>query len=190
MHATEVNKRSRGALLDQKPATLWFTGLSGAGKSTIANHLERLLYHERRHTILLDGDNIRHGLNSDLGFSDEDRIENLRRIAEVAKLMTEAGLIVLVASISPFRSARQFARNLMEPGEFIEIFVDTPLEECVKRDPKGLYKQVLSGEIGHFTGFGSPYEPPERPELHLRTAEAGPSELAQQIVSFLKGRFY
>lgn len=174
----------------QKPAVLWFTGLSGAGKSTIANHLEKLLNDEGRHTILLDGDNIRHGLNSDLGFSEADRVENIRRIAEVAKLMTEAGLIVIVVFISPFRSARQFARDLMEPDEFIEIFVDTPLEECIQRDPKGLYKRALSGQVSHFTGIDSPYEPPERPELHLRTIAASPAQLAQEVETFLRGKFY
>lgn len=176
--------------MNQKPAVLWFTGLSGSGKSTIANHLDRLLHGHGRQTILLDGDNIRHGLNSDLGFGEADRVENIRRIAEVAKLMTEAGLIVIVAFISPFRSARQFARDLMEPGELVEIFVDTPLDECIRRDPKGLYKRALSGEIQDFTGLGSPYEPPERAEVHLRTMEADPSQLAQEVETFLRGRFY
>ncbi|OCP34398.1 adenylyl-sulfate kinase [Ensifer sp. LC163] len=190
LQPVEVPKRSRAELMNQKPAVLWFTGLSGAGKSTIANHLEKLLHDDGRHTILLDGDNIRHGLNSDLGFAEADRVENIRRIAEVAKLMTEAGLIVIVAFISPFRSARQFALDLMEPGELIEIFVDTPLEECIQRDPKGLYKRALSGELQNFTGIDSPYEAPERPELHLRTMVADPVHLAQEVETFLRGKFY
>ncbi|SCB16453.1 adenylyl-sulfate kinase [Rhizobium hainanense] len=176
--------------MNQKPAVLWFTGLSGAGKSTIANHLKKLLNDDGRHAILLDGDNIRRGLNSDLGFAEADRVENIRRVAEVAKLMKEAGLIVIVACISPFRSGRQFARDLMEPGELIEIFVDTPLEECIQRDPKGLYKLALSGELHHFTGIDSPYEPPERPELHLRTVGADPAQSAQIVETFLRGKFY
>ncbi|PST17624.1 adenylyl-sulfate kinase [Rhizobium sp. JAB6] len=186
----EVAMGSRAKLMNQKPAVLWFTGLSGAGKSTIANHLKKLLNDDGRHTILLDGDHIRRGLNSDLGFAEADRAENIRRIAEVTKLMTEAGLIVIVACISPFRSGRQFARDLMEPGEFIEIFVDAPLEECIQRDPKGLYKRALSGELHHFTGIDSPYEPPECPELHLRTAGADPAQLARKVETFLRGKFY
>lgn len=187
---SKVTKRSRAELMRQKPAVLWFTGLSGSGKSTIADQLEELLRRDGRHTILLDGDNIRHGLNSDLGFTEADRVENIRRIAEVAKLMAEAGLIVIVAFISPYRSVRQFARDLMDPGELIEVFVDTPLDECIRRDPKGLYQRALAGEIRDFTGISSPYEPPERPELHLRTMETGPTQLAQQIQTFLRGKLY
>ncbi len=188
LQALEVSKRSRAELMNQKPAALWFTGLSGSGKSTIANHLEKLLHGNGRHTILLDGDNIRHGLNRDLGFTEVDRVENIRRVAEIAKLMTEAGLIVIVSFISPFRAERQLARDLMEPGEFIEIFIDTPLEECVLRDPKGLYKRALSGDLRNFTGIDSPYEPPESPELHLRTIGSDPIDLAQEIEAFLERR--
>lgn len=186
--ALEVSKQSRSALMNQRPAVLWFTGLSGSGKSTIANSLEKLLHANGRHTILLDGDNVRHGLNRDLGFTDADRVENIRRIAEVAKLMTEAGLIVIVSFISPFRSERQFARELLGKDEFIEVFVDTPLEECIRRDPKGLYKRALAGGIRNFTGIESSYEPPENPELHLRTMETEPAALAALIQNYLEHR--
>lgn len=186
--ALEISKRSRAELMNQKPVVLWFTGLSGSGKSTIANNLEKLLHSNGQHTILLDGDNVRHGLNRDLGFTDADRVENIRRVAEVAKLMTEAGLIVIVSFISPFRAERQLARDLMEPGEFVEVFVDTPLEECVRRDPKGLYKRALSGDIRNFTGLDSPYEPPEVPELHLCTMAADAENLAIQIRDFIERR--
>ena len=184
--ALEVSKRSRAALMNQKPAVLWLTGLSGSGKSTIANNLEKLLHASGRHTILLDGDNVRHGLNRDLGFTDADRVENIRRVAEGAKLMADAGLIVIVSFISPFRSERQLARDLMEPGEFLEVFIDTPLEECVRRDPKGLYKRALTGEIRNFTGIDSPYEPPEEPEIHLKTVGADPAALAGQVQMILE----
>lgn len=184
----EVSKQSRSDLMNQRPAVLWFTGLSGSGKSTIANNLEKLLHAKGYHTILLDGDNIRHGLNRDLGFTDADRVENIRRIAEVAKLMTEAGLIVIVSFISPFRSERQFARELLGKGEFIEIFVDTPLEECIRRDPKGLYKRAMAGGIRNFTGLQSPYEPPESPELHLGTIGTDPARLADLIQEYLERR--
>jgi bifunctional enzyme CysN/CysC len=186
--AMEVNKEARAALKGQKPAVLWFTGYSGSGKSTIANNLEKLLVAQGRHTFMLDGDNIRHGLNRDLGFTADDRVENIRRVAEVAKLMTEAGLIVIVSFISPFRSERQMARDLFEQGEFIEVFIDTPLEECMKRDPKGLYRKAMAGEIENFTGISSPYEAPEKPELHLRTLGHEPAELAIQIEAFLNKR--
>ncbi|MFM2279827.1 MAG: hypothetical protein RLZZ444_2058, partial [Pseudomonadota bacterium] len=186
--AMEVNKEARAALKSQKPAVLWFTGFSGSGKSTIANNLEKLLTAQGKHTFMLDGDNIRHGLNRDLGFTDEDRVENIRRVAEVAKLMTDAGLIVIVSFISPFRSERRMARELFPEHEFIEVFVDTPLEECIKRDPKGLYKKASAGEISNFTGISSPYEPPETPEVHLRTLGHSAEELAIQIETFLNKR--
>jgi bifunctional enzyme CysN/CysC len=187
--ALDVSKQSRSALMNQRPAVLWFTGLSGSGKSTIANNLEKLLHANGRHTILLDGDNVRHGLNRDLGFTDADRVENIRRIAEVAKLMTEAGLIVIVSFISPFRSERQFARELLGSHEFIEVFVDTPLEECIRRDPKGLYKRAIAGGIRNFTGIESPYEPPANPELHLTTVGTDPAGLAALIHDYLEHEF-
>lgn len=183
--ATDVNKSARSAMKNQKPAVLWFTGLSGSGKSTIANALDKVLHARGKHTYLLDGDNVRHGLNRDLGFTDEDRVENIRRVAEVAKLMADAGLIVLVSFISPFRDERRMARELMEKGEFIEIFVDTPLEECARRDPKGLYEKALAGKISNFTGISSPYEVPENPELHLHTVGHEPISLALKIEEYL-----
>ena len=184
----EVGRRSRAALLNQQPAVVWLTGLSGSGKSTIANSLEKLLHGKGRSTYILDGDNIRHGLNRDLGFTNEDRIENIRRVAEVAKLMADAGLIVLVSFISPFRAERQLAREMMEKGEFFEVFIDTPIEECARRDPKGLYRRAIAGEIKHFTGISSPYEPPENPELCLRTVGSDPDQLAIQIETLLDAR--
>ncbi|OAP39788.1 adenylyltransferase [Sinorhizobium glycinis] len=186
--ATDVNKGARAAMKSQRPAVLWFTGLSGSGKSTIANALDRLLHARGKHTYMLDGDNVRHGLNRDLGFTEADRVENIRRVAEVAKLMADAGLIVLVSFISPFRDERRMARELMEEGEFIEIFVDTPLEECARRDPKGLYEKALAGKIANFTGVSSPYEAPENPELHLKTIEDDPIALALKIEAFLDGQ--
>ncbi|WP_373414374.1 sulfate adenylyltransferase subunit CysN [Ensifer aridi] len=187
-HALEVNKGARSAMKNQRPAVLWFTGLSGSGKSTIANALDQILHARGKHTYLLDGDNVRHGLNRDLGFTEEDRVENIRRVAEVAKLMADAGLIVLVSFISPFRDERRMARELMEEGEFIEIFVDTPLEECARRDPKGLYEKALAGKIANFTGVSSPYEVPENAELHLQTVGHEPIDLALKIEEFLDKR--
>ncbi|RVE83123.1 adenylyl-sulfate kinase, partial [Sinorhizobium meliloti] len=187
-HALEVNKSARSAMKNQLPAVLWFTGLSGSGKSTIANELDRILHAQGKHTYLLDGDNVRHGLNRDLGFTEEDRVENIRRVAEVAKLMADAGLIVLVSFISPFRDERRMARELMEEGEFIEIFVDTPLDECARRDPKGLYEKALAGKIANFTGVSSCYEAPENPELHIRTVGHQPNDLALAIEEFLDRR--
>jgi bifunctional enzyme CysN/CysC len=188
--ALAVGKGERAALKHQRPAILWFTGLSGAGKSTIANAVECKLHLRGHHTYLLDGDNVRHGLNRDLGFTDADRVENIRRVAETAKLFVDAGLIVLVSFISPFRSERRFARELVETGEFIEVFIDTPLEVCEARDPKGLYKRARAGEIANMTGLGSPYETPEAPELRLQTAKADPDRLAEQVVAYLQAGGY
>jgi len=167
--ALEVSRAGRAALKQQQPCCVWFTGLSGSGKSSIANGLERRLYAERRHTYLLDGDNIRHGLNRDLGFTEAHRAENIRRVAEVARLMVDAGLIVLVSFISPFRAERRLARRLFAEGEFLEVFVDTPIEECERRDPKGLYAKARAGALPNFTGIDSPYQPPESPEVHVTT---------------------
>jgi bifunctional enzyme CysN/CysC len=186
--AVDVTRAARAGLKSQKPAVLWFTGLSGAGKSTIANLVEKKLYALGRHTVLLDGDNVRHGLNRDLGFTDTDRVENIRRVAEVARLMTDAGLIVLVSFISPFRSERQMARDLVPDGEFLEVFVDTPLSVAETRDVKGLYKKARRGEIPHFTGISSPYEAPENPELRLDTTAVSPEQAAEQIVATLQAR--
>jgi bifunctional enzyme CysN/CysC len=183
--ALDVNKQSRAQAKSQRPCLLWFTGLSGAGKSTIANLVERKLHAMGRHTYLLDGDNVRHGLNRDLGFTEADRVENVRRVAETAKLFVDAGLIVLVSLISPFRSERAMARELVEEREFVEVFVDTPLPVAESRDPKGLYRKARSGQLKNFTGVDSPYEPPPDPEIHLETTSAGPEELANRIVHFL-----
>jgi bifunctional enzyme CysN/CysC len=186
--ALDVNKSARAGQKGQTPAVLWFTGLSGSGKSTIANLVERTLFAQGRHTYLLDGDNVRHGLNRDLGFSDADRVENIRRVAETAKLFADAGLIVLVSFISPFRSERRMARDMLQPGEFIEIYVDTPIEICMQRDPKGLYEKARAGQIKNFTGVDSPYEPPEAAELVVNTTSTDPALLAEQIVEYLKQR--
>jgi bifunctional enzyme CysN/CysC len=183
--ALDVNKSARGNVKGQKPCVLWFTGLSGAGKSTIANLVEKRLLAARKHTYLLDGDNVRHGLNKDLGFTDADRVENIRRVAEVARLMVDAGLIVLVAFISPFRSERRMARELVAEGEFIEVFVDTPLAEAEKRDVKGLYKKARRGELQHFTGIDSPYEAPEHAEIRIDTMATTPDEAVDLIVARL-----
>ena len=164
---------------------LWFTGLSGSGKSTIANLVEKKLHAMGRHTFLLDGDNIRHGLNKDLGFTEADRVENIRRVGEVAKLMTDAGLIVLTAFISPFRAEREMVRNLLPEGEFLEVFIDTPLEVAEARDVKGLYKKARSGQLRNFTGIDSPYEAPENPEIRVATTEETPEEAAERIVDYL-----
>jgi len=183
-----ISKEQRAALKEQKPVVLWFTGLSGAGKSTIANTVEARLHALGHHTILLDGDNVRRGLNRDLGFAEADRVENIRRVGEVAKLMVQSGLIVLCSFISPYESERRMVRALVEPDEFIEIFVDAPLEECIKRDPKGLYAKAKAGQIRNFTGFDAPYEVPKDPELHLLTAERQPAELAEEILIALRER--
>jgi bifunctional enzyme CysN/CysC len=187
--ATRVDKAARAGIKHQKPCVLWFTGLSGAGKSTIADLVEQSLTRAGRHTIILDGDNVRHGLNKDLGFTDEDRVENIRRVAEVAKLMVQAGLIVLVSFISPFRSERRMAREMVEADEFFEIYVDTPLEVCEGRDPKGLYKLARAGKLPNLTGIGSAYEAPEHAELVL-TADSRktPDALADEVLALLKSR--
>ncbi len=183
--ALDVSRPARAALKQQRPCCVWFTGLPASGKSSIANRLEQRLYAEGRHTYLLDGDNIRHGLNRDLGFTEADRAENIRRVAEVARLMADAGLIVLVAFISPFGAERRFARSLFADGEFIEVFVDTPMEACEARDPKGLYAKARSGALPNFTGIDSPYERPESPEVHLLTAGRSPDECAEQVFARL-----
>jgi bifunctional enzyme CysN/CysC len=183
----QIGKRERAARLNQRPAVLWLTGISGAGKSTIANLVESELHRRGHHTYLLDGDNVRHGLNSDLGFTAADRVENIRRVAEVARLMADAGLIVIVSFISPFRAERAMARSLLDPGEFFEIWVDVPLEVAEARDPKGLYRKARRGELINFTGIDSPYEPPETPELHLETARLSATEAARRVVEALEG---
>jgi bifunctional enzyme CysN/CysC len=187
--AMDVDKKSRAAAKGQKPRVVWFTGLSGAGKSTIANLVEKRLVAEGRHTYLLDGDNVRHGLNKDLGFTEEDRVENIRRVAEVAKLMVDAGLIVLVSFISPFRAERQMARELMGEGEFVEVFVDTPLSEAERRDVKGLYRKARAGELKNFTGIDSPYEAPETPEIRIDTTALTPEQAAEEIFGWLEVGF-
>jgi bifunctional enzyme CysN/CysC len=186
--AVDVSRTSRAGQKGQRACVLWFTGLSGAGKSTVANLVEKRLFALGKHTTMLDGDNVRHGLNRDLGFTDTDRVENIRRVGEVARLMADAGLIVLVSFISPFRSERQMARDLMPAGEFFEVFVDAPLAVVESRDPKGLYKKARRGEIKHFTGISSPYEPPENPELHIDTTRLSPEAAAELIVAQLSAR--
>ena len=183
--ALKVDKEARSRAMGQRPCILWFTGLSGAGKSTIADRVEQKLQSLGSHTYLLDGDNVRHGLNRDLGFTEEDRVENIRRIAEVARLMADAGLIVIVSFISPFRSEREMARGLAEEGEFVEIFVDTPVEVCEARDPKGLYAKARRGDLVNFTGIDSPYEPPENPELRIDTTNTSVDEAADRVLESL-----
>ena len=184
--ALDVNKQAHAALKGQQPCVVWFTGLSGAGKSTIANLVEKRLHAFGRHTYLLDGDNVRHGLNKDLGFTDADRVENIRRVAEVARLMSDAGLIVLVSFISPFRAERRMARGLMDEGEFFEIFVDTPLAVAEARDPKGLYRKARRGELANFTGIDSPYEAPDSPEVRIDTTHIMAEQAADAIVEHLR----
>mgnify|MGYP003439158744 FL=1 len=183
--AININKQAHAAIKGQKPFILWFTGLSGSGKSTVANLVEKKLYSLGKHTYLLDGDNVRHGLNKDLGFTDADRVENIRRIAEVAKLMVDSGQIVLVSFISPFRSERRMARELVEQGEFFEIFIDTPIHIAEERDPKGLYKKMRRGELKNFTGIDSPYEVPENAEIRIDTITHAPEQAVEQIISYL-----
>ena len=185
-HQGKLDKTARSQLKGQSPKVLWFTGLSGSGKSTLANALEQRLAELGYHTYLLDGDNVRHGLNRDLGFQEEDRAENIRRVGEVSKLMLEAGLIVLVSFISPFRSERQQVRESLDPGEFIEVFVDTPIEVCEERDPKGLYKLARDGKLPNFTGIASPYEPPDNPELILNTHQNSWEENLKQLLNALR----
>lgn len=186
--ALDVDRVALAKQKEQKPAVLWFTGLSGSGKSTIANALQQKLFAMGKHTFVLDGDNVRHGLNRDLGFTDVDRVENIRRVSNVAKLMSDAGLITLVSFISPFRSERQMARNMMAEGEFVEVFVDTPLEVAEERDVKGLYKRARAGEIKNFTGLDSPYEAPEKAEIRINTVEMTADEAADQILVWMRDR--
>ncbi len=189
-HHHTMTKEDRVRIKDQKPCILWFTGLSGSGKSTIANALESELISRGVDTYLLDGDNIRLGLNKGLGFSEEDRIENIRRIGEVSKLFVDAGLVVLTAFISPFRRDRDMVRSLVDSDEFVEIFIDVPLQVCEQRDPKGLYKKARSGEIDDFTGISSPYERPSNPQIHIQNSEESVDECVGLIVDYLKHRGY
>ena len=185
-HQHDVDKQRRAQAKGQKPCVVWLTGLSGSGKSTIANLLEKKLADNGKHTYLLDGDNVRHGLNGDLTFSDKDRVENIRRISELAKLFVDSGLIVITAFISPFKGERDYCRNLLQENEFVEVFVDTPLEVCEKRDPKGLYKKARSGEIKDFTGIDSAYEAPEAPEVHLTYQDEPAEQTAERLYALLQ----
>jgi adenylylsulfate kinase len=189
-HNHHLSKKDHSGHKNQRPCILWLTGLSGSGKSTIANVLESKLYELGKHTYLLDGDNVRHGLNKDLGFGNADRIENIRRIGEVSKLFSDAGLIVITAFISPFCSDRDIVRNLVEDGEFIEIFVDTPIHICEQRDPKGLYIKARAGEIADFTGISSPYESPKEPEIHLFSEQQSIEESVHIIITYLHQKGY
>lgn len=189
-HDHHVTKEERSSIKEQKPCILWFTGLSGSGKSTIANAVESRLLELGKHTYLLDGDNIRMGLNRGLSFSDEDRIENIRRIGEVSKLFVDAGTLVLTAFISPFQKERDTVRNLVEEGEFIEVFIETPLEVCESRDPKGLYQKARKGEIPNFTGISSPYEAPSKPEIHIKNDKISIEEVTRQIIDYLQNKGY
>ena len=184
-HIQQVSKSQRAELKQQKACLIWYTGLSGSGKSTIANAVDALLFQGHCHSYLLDGDNVRHGLNGDLGFSDEDRIENIRRISEVAQLFVDAGLIVSTAFISPFAADRAMAANKLDQGEFIEVYIDTPIAVCEQRDPKGLYKKARAGEIKDFTGIDSTYEAPESPAIHIDTSTKSIAQCAQQVVDYL-----
>ncbi|MDO9609391.1 MAG: adenylyl-sulfate kinase, partial [Brevundimonas sp.] len=187
--ALSVDKAARATIKNQTGRVVWRTGLSGAGKSTIAAMVEKRLYADGRPPNQQDGDNVRHGLNRDLGFTEEDRVENIRRVAEVSKLMVDAGLIVLVSFISPFRAERRLARDLLGPGEFVEVYVDTPLAVAEQRDVKGLYKKARAGELKNFTGIDSPYEAPEAPEIVVDTTTMSPEDAAERIVAWLDGRF-
>ncbi|NMP16476.1 adenylyl-sulfate kinase [Thalassotalea sp. Y01] len=189
-HEHNVSKAERAKQKYQQPCLLWYTGLSGSGKSTVANAVDAMLYARDCHSYILDGDNVRHGLNGDLGFSDEDRVENIRRISQVAKLFVDSGLIVTTAFISPFQSDRDMARALLEGGEFLEVFIDTPIEICEQRDPKGLYKKARAGEIKDFTGIDSGYDIPQSPEIHVETANKSIEQCALQIVNHLEQKGY
>lgn len=184
-HEQLVDKNQRALMKNQRPCLLWYTGLSGSGKSTVANAVDILLFERGCHTYLLDGDNVRHGLNGDLSFSDEDRVENIRRISEVSKLFIDAGTIVSTAFISPFAADRTMAKNLLEKNEFIEVYIDTPIAICEQRDPKGLYKKARAGEIKDFTGIDSTYDIPQNPTIHVKTAEQGIRQCAEQIIQYL-----
>lgn len=184
-HETSISLSDRKKMLNQKPFVLWFTGLSASGKSTIANIVEKKLFGVKYKTYLLDGDNVRHGLNSDLSFDEKSRIENIRRIGEVAKLFFDAGIISLAAFISPFRSDRKMVRSLFKDGEFLEIFIDSNLETCEQRDPKGMYKKARAGDIPEFTGISSPYEAPQNPEIHIKNDKLTPEEASSKIISYL-----
>lgn len=185
-HREALGRLDRAGIKGQKPCVIWLTGLSASGKSTIANALEQRLYDMGRHTMLLDGDNVRHGLNRDLGFTEAARVENIRRIGEVAKLMADAGLIVITAFISPYQAERALVRGLMPPGEFVEVYVSTPLEVCERRDPKGIYQKARRGEIPNFTGISAPYEEPEAPELTLDTSHRTVEDASDDITGFLR----
>tara|TARA_Y100000588_G_C14118916_1_gene866444 strand:+ start:606 stop:1202 length:597 start_codon:yes stop_codon:yes gene_type:complete len=187
-HNYAVNKSQRREQKGHKPVILWFTGFSGSGKSTVAGALESALHQQGVHTYLLDGDNVRHGLCKDLGFSDEDRVENIRRVGELSRLMVDAGLVVLTAFISPFQAERDMVRNLVGDGEFIEVFLDTPLDVCEQRDPKGLYKKARAGEIKHFTGIDSDYQVPVNPEIRIDTSANSLEQSVQQLVAYLKDK--
>jgi len=189
-HEHHVSQQQRAILKQQKPCILWFTGLSGSGKSTVANAVEGILFNLNKHTYLLDGDNVRQGLNKGLGFSEEDRIENIRRVGEVANLFCDSGLVVVTAFISPFAKDREMVRNMAMQGQFVEVFIDAPLSVCEQRDPKGLYKKARAGEIKDFTGIGSPYEVPANPELHVINDGISIAEAAKQVVDYLKKHAY
>ena len=189
-HEHHVSRDERSEMKQQTPCILWFTGLSGSGKSTVANAVENLLFKAQKHTYLLDGDNVRHGLNKGLTFSEEDRVENIRRVGEVAKLFSDSGLIVLTAFISPFEADRHMVRDMTRPGEFIEVFIDTPLSTCEQRDPKGLYKKARAGEIKDFTGIDSPYEAPSNPEICIINDGISIEDAAQQVIDYLQQNKY
>ena len=189
-HDHHVTKQERSSLKQQKPCILWFTGLSGSGKSTIANAVESKLLELQKHTYLLDGDNVRMGLNKGLTFSDEDRVENIRRIGEISKLFVDSGLIVITAFISPFIKDRKIVKDLVNADEFIEVYVDTPLKVCESRDPKGLYQKARNGDIPNFTGISSPYEAPNKAEIHIKTDTISIEESAEEIVIFLQSKGY